>query len=63
MIVSKCARARELTITINVYGHYIHEDEGGKAASLAAPATPTPSTRKLAPVPLNVIPLRHRNVA
>jgi hypothetical protein len=63
MMVSKWLGHANFTITLNVYGDYIHEDEGGKVASLAAPATPIPSSRKPAPVPLNVIPLQHRNAA
>lgn len=61
MQVSKWLGHANFTITLNVYGGYIPEDEGGKAAPLAAPA-PTPATVE-APAPelTNVFAFRRRS--
>lgn len=49
MMVSKWLGHATFSITLDVYGDYIPEDEGGKAAPLARPSAPSPT---------NVIPLR-----
>jgi integrase len=54
MMVSKWLGHANFTITLNVYGDYIPEDEGGKAAPLAAPAAPTPEAT-------NVVPFQRRS--
>lgn len=42
MMVSKWLGHANLTITLNVYGDYIPQDEGGKATPLARPSAPAP---------------------
>lgn len=61
MQVSQWLGHGTFTITLNVYGGYIPQHEGGKKAPLARPTTPpAPSPSVEAPAPSNVISLASR---
>jgi integrase len=61
MQVSKYLGHESYVTTLNVYGDYIAEDEGGKATPLAGPTTPSPSPEvETAPAASNVISLASR---